>query len=133
MAVAFDTLKAFRRLQAAGFDEAKADVLVSIFAEDISASLATKSDVAATRAEIADTAEQLRAEIASTAEQLRAEVAGTEERLRTEIASTEDRLRAEIARTEQRLTIRMGAMVGGGVALVLTALGIVTGLILSAI
>ena len=122
MAVAFNTLQASRRLQAAGFDEAKADVLVSIFAEDISASLATKSDVAATRTEIA-----------STEERLRAEIVNTEERLRAEIASTEERLRAEIARTEQRLTIRMGAMVGGGVALVLTALGIVTGLILSAI
>ena len=31
MAVTFDTLKASRRLQDAGFDEEKADALVSIF------------------------------------------------------------------------------------------------------
>ncbi len=81
MAVTFDTLKASRRLQQAGFDEAKAEAIVSIFAEDVGTNLTTKDD---------------------------------------------------LAQLEQRLTIRMGAMVAGGVAVLLTAMGIITAIILTA-
>ncbi len=93
MAVTFDTLKASRRLQEAGFDEAKAEAIVSIFAGDIGASLATKEDLAAVRAEMAQMEQRL----------------------------------------EHRLTIRMGAMVAGGVAIVLAAISIATGIILAAL
>ncbi len=85
MAVTFDTLKASRRLQEAGFDEAKAEAIVSIFAGDIGASLATKRDLTAMRTD-------LKREITA----VRAEMAQMEQRL------------------EHRLTIRMGAMVAGG-------------------
>ena len=122
MAVAFDTLKASRRLQNAGFDESKAEAIVSIFAADIGASLATKGDLAAVRTDLTD-------ELAA----LRTDIEHMEERLEEKIANTEERLEQKIARIEQRLIIRMGAMVGGGVAVVLAALGIVTGIILAAI
>ena len=122
MAVAFDTLKASRRLQNAGFDESKAEAIVSIFAADIGASLATKGDVAAVRADLTD-------DLAA----LRTDIEHMEERLEQKIANTEERLEQKIAHIEQRLIIRMGAMVGGGVAVVLAALGIVTGIILAAI
>ena len=92
MTVAFDTLKASRQLTAAGIDETQADALVSIFAEDIGASLVTKDDLA------------------------------------REIAP----LRSEMRDLERRLTIRMGAMFGGGVTVLLTALGIITAIILTA-
>lgn len=92
MAVAFDTLKASRRLQDAGFDEAKAEAIVSIFAGDVGASLATRDDLAKVNAALTH----------------------------------------EIKDLEQRLTIRMGAMVAGGVAILLTALGVVTAIILTA-
>ena len=89
MAVTFDTLKASRQLQQAGFDEAKANALVSTFAGNIATSLATKADLAD--------------------------------------------VRTEIRSVEQRLTIRTGAMVAGGVAVLLTAMGIITAIILAAI
>ena len=92
MTVAFGTLKASRQLTAAGFDETQADALVSIFAEDVGASLVTKDDLA------------------------------------REIAT----LRSEMRCLERRLTIRMGAMFGGGVTVLLTALGIITAIILTA-
>ena len=122
MAVAFDTLKASRRLQNAGFDESKAEAIVSIFAADIGASLATKGDVAAVHTD-------LTGDLAA----LRTDIEHMEERLEQKIANTEERLEQKIAHIEQRLIIRMGAMVGGGVAVVLAALGIVTGIILAAI
>ena len=52
--VAFDTLKAATRLQEeAGFDETKARVLVSTFAEGMVENLATKDDIAGLRREFA--------------------------------------------------------------------------------
>ena len=99
MAVIFDTLKASQRLQEAGFDEERVETLVSIFAGEIGASLATKDDVAA---------------------------------VRVEMKQMEERLEQKIAQSEQRLMIRMGAMAGGSVAVLLAALGIVTGILLAA-
>ena len=41
-----DTLRASRRLQEAGFEEAQADALVGVLADDLADSVATKSDIA---------------------------------------------------------------------------------------
>ena len=89
VAVAFDTLKAATRLQQeAGFDETKARVLVSTFAEGLVENLATKDDIAALRRQMATLA--TKEELAT----LRAEVASKEELavLRAEVAT-----KAEIA------------------------------------
>ena len=74
----FDTLKAARRLQEAGFDEEKAGAIVSAFAEDINERVATKVDL-----------QQL----------------------------------------EQRMTIRMGMMAIAATGVLLTAIGIATGVL----
>ncbi len=50
--VLLDTLKASRRLQAAGFPEEQADELVATFAEDFGQNLATKDDIALVRKDI---------------------------------------------------------------------------------
>ena len=47
-----DTLKASRRLQAAGFPEEQADELVATFAEDFGQNLATKDDIALLRKDL---------------------------------------------------------------------------------
>ena len=70
---AFDTLKAATRLQEeAGFDETKARVLVSTFAEGMVENLATKDDIAGIRGELATLATKeelatLRGEVATLA------------------------------------------------------------------
>ncbi len=46
MSVAFDTLKAARRLGAAGFTSEQAETLAGTFAEGITENLATKDDIA---------------------------------------------------------------------------------------
>ena len=51
--VAFDTLKASRRLRDAGFEEKQANALVNAFAEDIGANLATKDDLILLRKDMA--------------------------------------------------------------------------------
>ena len=50
--VLLDTLKASRRLQAAGFPEQQADELVATFSEDFGQNLATKDDIALVRGEL---------------------------------------------------------------------------------
>ena len=94
VAVAFDTLKAATRLQQAGFDKEKAQVLVATFAEGMVENLATKQDLAllATKADLAA--------------------------LRGDLEKTESGLRGEIIKVQRRLTVRMGAAVGAAVAIV---------------
>ena len=48
----FDTLRASRRLQEAGFEETQADALVSVLADDLSETVATKSDIELLRADV---------------------------------------------------------------------------------
>ena len=117
MAVTFDTLKASRRLQDAGFDEEKADALVSIFAGEIGASLSTKDDVAAVRTDMKHMEERFDQKI---------------DAVRADMKHMEERLEQKIAQSEHRLMIRMGAMTGGSVAVLLAALGVVTAILLAA-
>ena len=97
MAVAFDTLRAARRLRdEGGFNEMQAGILVDTFAEGMSETLATKVDLDQTEA-------ALRGEIAA---------------LRGDLEKTGASLRGEMRELEQRMTIRPGAMMGGAVALI---------------
>ena len=137
VAVAFDTLKAATRLQKeAGFDETKARVLVSTFAEGMGENLATKDDIAGLRREIATLA--TKAEIANlvTKEEIanlatKAEIANlaTKEELanlatkvelatlRGEMQQMGASLRAEISKVQERLTVRLGGAIAAAVAI----------------
>ena len=64
MSVAFDTLRAARRLRdEAGFDERQAGVLVDTFAEGMTETLATKADVEALRGDLEKTEASLRGQM----------------------------------------------------------------------
>ena len=99
--VAFDTLKAATRLQEeAGFDETKARVLVSTFAEGMVENLATKDDIAGLRREIATLA---------TKEELAT--------LRGAMQQIDANLRGQISKVQERLTVRLGGAVAAAVAI----------------
>ena len=107
MPVAFDTLKAAKRLQdEAGFSEKQAGVLVSTLAEGVGENLATKADIEAE-------SHALRSEMQA-------------------IHSEMQVIRAEGDAREQRLMLHMGRLVVGGVGVVLASIGIVTAIILTA-
>ena len=107
--VAFDTLKASRRLRDAGFEEQKAEALVNAFAEDIGANLATKDDIAL----------------------LRKEMAGEFSAIRQEMASGNESIRKDMALLEQRVNVRILLAVGSATTVLLAAIGIVAGIIVS--
>ena len=110
MPVAFDTLKAAKRLQdEAGFSEKQAGVLVSTLAEGVGENLATKADIEAE------------------SHALRSEMQARDERLLAELAA----IRSEMREREQRLMVRVGGMIAGGLGIGLAALGIVTAIILA--
>ncbi len=100
MMVAFDTLRAARKLRdEGGFDEKQAAILVDTFAEGMGETLATKADL----------------------EVLRGDLEKTETALRADIKA----VRGEIRELEQRMTIRLGAMMVGAVALIVALIKLV--------
>ena len=113
--VAFDTLKAATRLQEeAGFDETKARVLVSTFAEGMVENLATKDDIAGLRREFAGLRREfggLRREFTTLA--TKEELAT----LRGEMKQMDASLRGEISKVQERLTVRLGGAIAAAVAI----------------
>ena len=94
MSVAFDTLRAARRLRdEGGFDEKQAGILVATFAEGMSEGLASKADL-----------EKL------------------ESALRSDMEKLESALRSDIEKLEQRMTIRLGGMLAVGLGIVVALL-----------
>ena len=113
--VAFDTLKAATRLQEeAGFDETKARVLVSTFAEGMVENLATKDDIAGLRREFAGLRREfggLRREFTTLA--TKEELAT----LRGEMKQMDASLCGEISKVQERLTVRLGGAIAAAVAI----------------
>ena len=75
MAVAFDTLKLSRRLEAAGFPAKQAQDTAEALAEALTANLATQGDVQSLRGEIREVETKLRAEVRKVELRLRADMA----------------------------------------------------------
>ena len=126
MSVAFDTLRAARRLRdEGGFDERQAAILVDTFAEGMTETLATKADLESTegslRAEIEKSEAALRNYLEKSEAALRGDLEKTETALRGELKT----LRGEMRELEQRMTIRLGAMMVGAVALIVALIKLV--------
>ena len=124
--VAFDTLKAATRLQEeAGFDQTKARVLVSTFAEGLVENLATKDDIAGLRREFANLRREfanLRREITPLATKeelatLRGEMKRVYSDLDGKMQQIDANLRGQISKVQERLTVRLGGAVAAAVAI----------------
>ena len=161
MPVAFDTLKAAKRLQdEAGFSEKQAGVLVSTLAEGVGENLATKADIeamhTATQAEFRAVRSEMQAIDERTQAEfkaVRSEMQAIDERtqagfaaMRSEMQAIDERTQAGFAvmrsevqaidarmeAREQRLKLHLGAMVASATVIVLASIGIVTAIILTA-
>ena len=146
--VAFDTLKAATRLrEEAGFDETKARVLVSTFAEGMVENLATKDDIAGLRHEFTTLRHEfttlrrefttfatkedlatLRGEMQQGHSDLRGEMKQIDANLRGEMKRMYSDLdgkmqqidanrRGQISKVQERLTVRLGGAVAAAVAI----------------
>ena len=100
MSVAFDTLKAAQRLNAAGFSEDQAASLAATFAEGITENLATKDDIALVHKEM---------------EVLGKDIKVLDTRIDTSIAALDARIDTSIDKLRNDMTIRLGGIVLGGI------------------
>ncbi len=75
--VTFDTRKAVRNLQAAGFSNAQADAMVDTLAEAFTDTVATKSDIVAVRSDV----DKLQASTKSDIAEVKAEIGRLEGRV----------------------------------------------------
>lgn len=108
----FDTLRASQRLREAGFDEAKAGAIVSAFAEDIGERVATREDIHRLEERMVRFDDRM-------------------VRFDERMVQFDDRLGTTEERLEQRLVLRLGIMVVAATSVLLSAIGIATGVIVS--
>ena len=109
----FDTLKAFRELQDAGFDEAQAEALIATMGIAIGGNLATKQDIAdlgrdmATKDDIKDMATKDDIRDMATKDDIK-DMATKEEiaSVRREMAT-----KADLHALEVRLMVRLGGLI----------------------
>ena len=113
MSVAFDTLKAAQRLNAAGFSEDQAASLAATFAEGITENLATKDDIALVHKEM----EVLGKDIKALDTRIDTSIAALDARIDTSIAAVQKDIKAldaridtSIAALDARIDTSFGAL-----------------------
>ncbi len=117
MTMAFDTLKAMKRLTATGVEEAQAEAIIETVGGAMTESLATKDDLALLKAdltaEIAVGTAEVRTEIA----EVRGDIVGAESRLETKIAESDTRNAERYVKIAEGQTTQLRWMVGCMVAI----------------
>ena len=108
----FDTHKAVKELQDAGFNEAQAEAVVATVGSGLVGNIATKQDLLELRNE-------LRAEMQAQGNELRSEMRTQGSDLRSEMQAQGSDLYSKMQAMELRITLRMGALIVGGVALII--------------
>ena len=105
--IGLDTLKATRTLQAAGFDPAQAEALVTVFGGPLLGNVATKEDLRDLRAEFRDFRTETKADIDGVRTELKADIDGVRTELKADIDGVRTELKADIAdlRTELKADI----------------------------
>ena len=126
MSVAFDTLRAARRLRdEGGFDEKQAGILVATFAEGMSEGLASKADLEKTESALRSEIGELRSDMEKLGLALRSEIGELRsdmEKLGLALRSEIGGLRSDMEKLEQRMTIRLGGMLAVGLGIVVALL-----------
>ena len=107
----FDTHKAVKDLQEAGFEEAQAEAVVATVGSAFVGNVATKQDLMELR-------NDLRSEIQAQGNELRSEMQAQGHELRSEMQTQGSDLYSKMQSMELRITLRMGALIVGGVALI---------------
>ena len=108
----FDTHKAVKELQEAGFDEAQAEAVVATVGAAIIGNVATKQDVAEARS-------ASKSDIQALGNALRSDMQAQGSELRSEMQTQGSGLRSDMQAMELRITLRMGGLIVAGVGLII--------------
>jgi len=102
-ALAFDTHAYVKKLVTVGVSEAQAEVQAEALSDLLESNLATKRDIAEIKRDIAE---------------IRHDMTTMETSLKRDMKVLDTSLRHEMKELEMRLTIRLGAIMAGGIAIV---------------
>ena len=118
----FDTHKAVKELQEAGFDEGQAEAVVATVGAAFVGNVATKQDLMELRSELRTEMQtqigELRSEMQTQGNEIRSEMQTQGNEVRSEMQTQGTNLLSKIQAMELRITLRMGALIVGGVALI---------------
>jgi DNA gyrase/topoisomerase IV subunit A len=118
----FDTHKAVKDLQEAGFEEAQAEAVVATVGAAIVGNVATRHDVIEARndlrAEMQTLDSERKTDIQKLGSDLRAEMQTLDSERRADIQKLGSDLRDEMQAMELRITLRMGGLIIAGVGLI---------------
>ncbi len=121
MSVAFDTLKAARRLGAAGFTSEQAETLAGTFAEGITENLATKDDIALLQKDM----KALDQKIDTSVEALQKDMKALDQKIDTSVEALDQKidtaveaLRKDMVALKKDMTILLGSIMVGGIVVI---------------
>jgi len=106
-ALAFDTHAYVKKLVTAGVSEAQAEVQAEALSGLLENNLATKRDIA-----------EIKRDMAEMETSLRRDMGEMETSLKRDMKALETSTRRDLKELEMRLTIRLGAIMAGGIAIV---------------
>ena len=120
--LAFDTLRAAKLLQQAGFDESQAEAVVPTVGDALPENVATKADLerveTTLKAEMAEVKAELKTEMAEVKAELKTEMAELRAEFKTDLAGVKTGLGDLEARLYRQLWMMAAGIVGLTVALV---------------
>ena len=111
-AIAFDTLKATRELEAAGIEPRQAEAITNTMRDAVVEGVATKSDIARLESGIASPETKVGSDIASLETKIGSDIASLETKIGSDIARLETKIEKDIAHLETRMLAAIIA-VGG--------------------
>ena len=113
----FDTLKAAKSLQGAGFEVRQAEAMVDMVAHALSEGLATKEDVRGLKTDLAMLDNKIDTGLAALDNKIDTGLAALDNKIDTGLAALDVKIDAGLNNVTQKLTIRLGGIVVGGIAL----------------
>ena len=128
MSVAFDTLKAARRLGAAGFTPEQAETIADTFAEGITENLATKDDIALLQKDM----KALDRKIDTSVEALQKDMKALDRKIDTSVEALDQKIdtsvealhkdielvRKDMVALKKDMTILLGSIMVGGIVVI---------------
>ena len=113
----FDTLKAAKSLQGAGFEVRQAEAMVDMVAHALSEGLATKEDVRGLKTDLAMLDNKIDTGLAALDAKIDTGLAALDNKIDTGLAALDNKIDTGLNNVTQKLTIRLGGIVVGGIAL----------------
>ena len=113
----FDTLKAAKSLQGAGFEVRQAEAMVDMVAHALSEGLATKEDVRELKTDLAMLDNKIDTGLAALDNKIDTGLAALDNKIDTGLTALDNKIETGLNNVTQKLTIRLGGIVVGGIAL----------------